>query len=70
MELKTYRLKAKSKLYELNLIIRASNLKEANKLAREKFSRKYQVFGDDIRIGLDPNDLKNHIDEILEALHN
>ena len=69
MELKIYKLKIKSKLYMLNLNIRATSLKEAGKLAREKFARKYQVFGDEVKISLDPEDLPNHIDEILEVLH-
>ena len=70
MELKIYKLNVKSKLYELNLDLRASSLSEASKLAKVKFSKRYQVFGDDIKVSLRLDDLKNHIDEILEVLHN
>lgn len=70
MDLKIYKLTAKSDLYKTNYTIRAKNLSEASKLAKVKFAKSYKVFGDSVKIGLDPTDLKNHIDEILSKLYN
>lgn len=70
MNLKIYKLTAKSDLYKTSYIIRASNLKDAGNRAKVKFAKTYKVFGDNVKIGLDPTDLPNHIDEILEKLHN
>lgn len=64
-----YNVIAKSKLYQATYVIRANNLQEASKQARVKFAKSYKVFGDDVKISLHPNDLKNHIDEILSKLH-
>lgn len=70
MNLKTYKLTAKSDLYKTTYTIRAVNLKDASMKAKVKFAKTYRVFGDNVTIGLDPEDLPNHIDEILEKLYN
>ena len=70
MNFNVYKLIATSDLYKTNYVIRAKNLSEASKLARVKFAKSYKVFGDNVKISLDPTDLKNHIDEILSKLYN
>ena len=69
MNLKVYKLIAKSDLYKTNYTVRAQNLQEASKQARIKFAKSYKVFGDDVKIGLQQIDLVNHIDEILTKLY-
>lgn len=69
MNLKVYKLTAKSDLYKTNYTIRAQNLQEASKQARIKFAKSYKVFGDNVKIGLQQTDLANHIDEILTKLY-
>lgn len=69
MNLKVYKLTAKSDLYKTNYTIRAQNLQEASKQARIKFAKNYKVFGDNVKIGLQQTDLANHIDEILTKLY-
>lgn len=70
MDLQIYKLIASSTLYKQSYTIRADCLQNAAKQARVKFAQKYKVFGDDVKIGLDKSDLKNHIDEIMAKLHN
>ena len=70
MNFNVYKLVVTSDLYKTNYVIRAKNLSEASKLARVKFAKSYKVFGDSVKISLDPTDLKNHIDEILDKLYN
>ena len=70
MEMQTYKLIAKSNLYKTRYVIRATNLKEASKQAKVKFAKSYHVFGDNVKIGLDPDDLTYHITEIFGALYN
>lgn len=70
MNFNIYKLVVTSDLYKTNYVIRAKNLSEASKLARVKFAKSYKVFGDSVKISLDPTDLKNHIDEILSKLYN
>ena len=69
MNLKVYKLTAKSDLYKTNYTIRAQNLQEASKQVRIKFAKSYKVFGDNVKIGLQQTDLANHIDEILTKLY-
>ena len=69
MELNVYKLNVKSDLYEIYYTIRATSLQEAGKLAKVKFAKRFHVFGDDVKVSLEPNDLPNHIDEILNVLH-
>ena len=64
-----YKLIAKSDLYIAKYTIRCSNITEASKQARIKFARSFHVFGDNVKISLDPSDLKNHIDEIMNKLY-
>ena len=70
MNFNVYKLVVTSDLYKTNYVIRAKNLSEASKLAKVKFAKSYKVFGDNVKISLDPTDLKNHIDEILDKLYN
>lgn len=69
MNLKIYKLIAKSDLYIAKYTIRAQSITDAAKQARVKFAKSYKVFGDKVKVQLDETDLKNHIDEILEKLH-
>lgn len=68
MELSYYKLYVKSDLYEERMTIRAESLSEASRLARVKFSKKYNIFNN-IKIKLDYSDIRNHIDEILTSLY-
>lgn len=69
MNMKIYNLTATSDLYKTTYAIRATSLKEASKQAKVKFAKSYHVFGDNVKIGLVPADLPNHIDEILSVFH-
>lgn len=69
MEMKNYKLTATSDLYKTTYNIRATSLAEASKQAKVKFARSYHVFGDNVKIGLSPDDLRNHIDEIMSKLY-
>lgn len=69
MDLKVYKLTASSDLYKTDYIIRAQSLKEASKQAKVKFAKSYKVFGDNVKIGIQKNDLSNHMDEILQVLY-
>lgn len=69
MNLKVYKLIAKSDLYMAKYTVRAQSITDATKQARVKFAKSYKVFGDKVKIQLDETDLKNHIDEILEKLY-
>jgi hypothetical protein len=68
MEMKDYKLIVKSDLYKANFTIRATGLKDASKKAKIKFAQKYHVFGTNVKVALDPSDLRNHIVEIMETL--
>lgn len=70
MNLNVYKLIVTSDLYKTHYMIRAKNLQEASKQAKVKFAKSYKVFGDNVKISLDPSDLSNHIDEILNKLYN
>jgi len=69
MNLKVYKLTAKSDLYKTNYTIRAQNITEASKIAKVKFAKSFKVFGNNVKIGLQQIDLANHIDEILTKLY-
>lgn len=69
MELKIYKLNAKSDLYKTTYTIRAKSLQDACKQAKVKFAKSFHVFGDNVKIGLEPDDLSNHINEIMESLY-
>lgn len=65
--MKYYKLIARSDLYIKHYNIRANNIKDACKKAKEKFAREFKVFN--AKIQLDHNDLENHIDELFETLY-
>lgn len=69
MEMKVYKLIAKSDLYKTTYTIRAESITDAVKQAKTKFARSYKVFGDNVKVGLDKSDLRNHIDEIMKKLY-
>jgi len=66
-DLKIYKLIVKSDLYIKSYDIRAENLTEASKQAKIKFAKSFNQIGSNVKVSLDPSDLKNHINEILEA---
>ena len=69
-DLKVYKVKVKSDLYIRTYEVRAENLSEASKQARIKFGKSFSQVGSNVKVSLDPSDLKNHIDEILQKLAN
>ena len=68
MDLKIYKLRAKSNLYLQNYDIRAVSLQDACKKAKIKFAKSYHQFGDNVKIGIREDDIKNHIEEIFQNL--
>lgn len=66
-DLKLYKVKVTSDLYIRSYEIRAENLFEASRQARIKFGKSFNQVGSNVKVSLDPSDLKNHINEILEA---
>ena len=66
-DLKVYKLRVKSDLYIKSYDIRAESLTEASKQAKIKFAKSFNQIGSNVKVALDPSDLKNHINEILEA---
>ena len=69
MELKMYKLKATSDLYIQNYDMRATDLKDASKKAKVKFAKSYHQFGDKVKISLRPEDVSNHIEEIMKSIY-
>lgn len=70
MILNVYKLIVSSDLYKAHYVVRAKTLNDASKQAKIKFAKSYKVFGDNVKVSLDPSDLSNHIDEILNKLYN
>jgi len=66
-DLKVYKVRVTSDLYIKHYDIRAESLSDASKQARIKFGKAFNQIGSNIKVSLDPSDLKNHINEILEA---
>ena len=64
---KVYNLIVSSDLYKSNIKVTAPNLTEASNLAKIKFNRMFKE-GNNVKVSLNPNDLRNHIDEILNKL--
>lgn len=67
-DLKVYKVQVKSDLFVKTYEVRAENLSEASRQARIKFGKTFNQIGSNIKVSLDPSDLKNHIDEILQKL--
>ena len=66
--MKVYKLNVKSDIYANTYTVRADNLSEASKLAKVKFTRQYKYFKN-IKVGIAKDDIKNHIEEIMETLY-
>lgn len=69
-DLKLYKVKVTSDLYIRSYEVRAESLSEASRQAKIKFGKAFNQVGSNVKVSLDPSDLKNHIDEILEAFAN
>lgn len=69
MEMKTYILTATSNLYKTTYILKAKDLSDASRKAKIKFAKDFKVFGNNVKIGLDISDVKNHIEEIMDKLY-
>ena len=69
MNLNVYKLIVRSDLYKTNYTVRAQNITEASKIAKVKFAKSFKVFGNNVKISLDPSDLSNHINEICSKLY-
>ena len=59
-----YKLNVSSNNFKTSYIITANNIKEASLKAKTKFAKEFREFN--VTVGLDPTDLSNHINEILE----
>lgn len=59
-----YKLIVSSDNFITNYSIKANNLKEASLKAKARFANQYREFN--VRVGLDPTDFSNHINEIFE----
>lgn len=64
---KIYDLIVTSNLYKSNIKVTAPDLSSASNLAKIKFNKMFKQ-GNNIKVQLNPNDLRNHIDEILTSL--
>ena len=64
---KIYDLIVTSNLYKSNIKVTATDLSSASNLAKIKFNKMFKQ-GNNIKVQLNPNDLRNHIDEILTSL--
>lgn len=64
---KIYDLIVTSNLYKSNIKVTAPDLSSAPNLAKIKFNKMFKQ-GNNIKVQLNPNDLRNHIDEILTSL--
>ena len=67
--MKIYNLIVSSNLYKSNIKVTAPDLTTASSLAKVKFNRMFKE-GNNVKVQLNPSDLRNHIDEILETIHN
>ena len=65
---RVYHIIVSNDLYIKKVTVTAPDLKTASKLAKEKFCRAFKSF-DNIKVKLEPSDLKNHIDEIMDILY-
>lgn len=65
---KVYHMIVFNDLYIKYVTVTAPDLKTASKLAKEKFCRAFKSF-DNIKVRLEPSDLKNHIEEIMNTLY-
>lgn len=65
--MKTYRLDVSSDNFKTQYIIKAKSLKEASLKAKSKFVNEYHEFN--IKVGVSPTDLHNHIHEILDIIY-
>ena len=64
---KIYDLIVTSNLYKSNIKVTAPDLSSASNLAKIKFNRMFKQ-ENNVKVQLNPNDLRNHIDEILTSL--
>ena len=64
---KIYDLIVTSNLYKSNIKVTAPDLSSASNLAKIKFNRMFKQ-ENNVKVKLNPNDLRNHIDEILTSL--
>ncbi len=62
--MKEYVLNVNSDNFKTSYIIKANNLDEASKKAKVKFIKQFKEFN--VKVGLNPKDLHNHINEIFE----
>lgn len=65
---KVYHMIVSNDLYIKYVTVTAPDLKTASRLAKAKFCRAFKSFNN-IKVKLDPSDLKNHIDEIMNVLY-
>jgi len=66
--MKYYILIVTSNLFIKHYNIKAYNLQDAIKRAKVKFAKQFKIF--DVKVQLEADDLKNHINEILEYIYN
>lgn len=62
----TYMLIAQNENFVKRYVVKANSLVEASKKAKVLFGKDFNVIGKQVIIKLNPKDLANHIDEIME----
>lgn len=65
--MKTYLVTVHNDNFKLDLEVEANNLKEASEVSKIRFYKKYKTF-DNIRVKIQPQDIKNHINEIFTKI--
>lgn len=67
--MKEYKLIVTSNDFIKHYTIKAQNLSSASKKARIQFAKDLNKIGKDVKVKLDPSDLSNHINEIINTLY-
>lgn len=68
--MRIYRLRASSNDFYKEYTIQAFNLQDALNKIHIVFAEDFNLNTDNIKVSMISNDLPNHVDEILELLHN
>lgn len=67
--MKEYKLVVTSNDFIKHYVIKAQNLSSASKKARIQFAKDFNKIGKEVTVKLEPLDLSNHIDEIINTLY-
>lgn len=69
MIMKEYILRAQSNSFIKTYKVSAESLEDACYKAKVKFAKDFNVFGKNVKVGLDSRDVENHIEEIMEKIY-